>query len=132
MAILVGYIPSPEGRAALGTGIEIARKESLPLVIVNGGREAPWHDAKRVDGAGLEALEAELDASGVEYELVTPRGEDEAAEQLLAVGRERDITLIVIGVRRRTPVGKFFLGSASQRIVLEADVPVLTVKPPRR
>ncbi|WP_420095458.1 universal stress protein, partial [Brevibacterium sediminis] len=45
---------------------------------------------------------------------------------------EHDASLIVIGVRRRSPVGKFLLGSAAQKIILEAPIPVLTAKEPIR
>lgn len=131
MIILVGYIPTPEGRAALDASIELARTGSDTLLVVNGGREALRSDAKRVSEDGVTTLESELGAAGVAYEILTPRNEDEPAEQLLAVARERDPGLIVIGLRRRTPVGKFILGSAAQRILLEADVPVLSVKPDR-
>jgi len=36
--------------------------------------------------------------------------------------------VLVIGARRRTPVGKFILGSSTQNIILEAEIPVLVVK----
>ena len=39
-----------------------------------------------------------------------------------------DVDLLVIGVRRRSPVGKAFLGDVAQRLLLEAEVPVLAVK----
>jgi nucleotide-binding universal stress UspA family protein len=39
--------------------------------------------------------------------------------------------LLVIGARRRSPMGKAFLGSVAQNLILDADVPVLVVKSPR-
>ena len=47
---------------------------------------------------------------------------------MLDAAEEHNADLIVIGLRRRTPVGKLIMGSTSQRILLEADCPVLAVK----
>jgi len=53
----------------------------------------------------------------------------DVADEVLRVADETDASLIVIGLRRRSPVGKLLLGSSAQRILLDADRPVLAVKP---
>ncbi len=55
------------------------------------------------------------------------RGQD-PAEDLIAVAEEVDADLIVIGLRRRTPVGKLIMGSNAQQVLLDAGCPVLAVK----
>jgi hypothetical protein len=61
-----------------------------------------------------------LEASGVEYELRRQvRGRD-AAEEILTAAQETGASLIVVGLRHRTPVGKLILGSTSQRVLLDA------------
>ena len=52
----------------------------------------------------------------------------EAHEEILSVARERRAELVVIGLRRRSPVGKLPMGSTAQRVLLEATCPVLAVK----
>ncbi len=52
----------------------------------------------------------------------------EPAEDLIGVAEEVGADFIVIGLRRRTPVGKLILGSNAQRILLDAPCPVLAVK----
>ena len=47
----------------------------------------------------------------------------------MGVAEEVDASCLVIGLRRRSPVGKLILGSSAQRILLDATCPVLTVKP---
>ena len=76
----------------------------------------------------LEDVRRTLAESGIEgtvRQLV--RGKD-AADEIGAVAEEVGATLVVIGLRKRTPVGKLVLGSNSQKILLNTASPVLAVK----
>jgi nucleotide-binding universal stress UspA family protein len=69
-----------------------------------------------------------LDAAGVVYEIDQQvRGHDAADEVVTAADRV-NASLIVIGLRKRTPTGKLITGSQAQRILLDAHCPVLAVK----
>ena len=49
-------------------------------------------------------------------------------QEVLDVAESERASLIVIGLRRRSPVGKLLLGSVAQTILLQANCPVLAVK----
>lgn len=128
--VVVGYVPKPEGEAAVDRGIAEAQLRGLKLIVVNshrGGRE--YDDETSVQSrAQLTALEARLRESGVDYDLREMVRGFEPAEDLISVAESNQAELIVIGLRRRTPVGKLILGSNAQRILLDAPCPVLAVK----
>ena len=130
MAIVVGYVPSPEGRAALRRGAEEARLRGTKLIVINsnrGGRDLTSSDAARQE-ADLADVRAQLGRDAIEHEVhLLVRGL-EPAEDLIAVAEEEGADFIVIGLRRRTAVGKLILGSNAQRVLLEATCPVLAVK----
>jgi len=52
----------------------------------------------------------------------------ETGEDLVLFAREKEIDEIVIGIKKRSKVGKFIFGSTAQYVILEAPCPVLTVK----
>lgn len=118
--VVVGYVPKPEGEAALRSGVEEARLRGASLLVVNSHR----HD----DGVDVAAIDQALADSGVEHEVRQVEQGLEASEDLLTAATEVAADLIVIGLRRRTPVGKLILGSNAQRILLDAPCPVLAVK----
>lgn len=128
--IVVGYVPKPEGRAALRRAAEEARLRGARLVVINsnkGGREYEGDDAIAY-AEELDAVRRELDEAGVEHEVRQLVRGQEPAEDLISVAEELSADYIVIGLRRRTPVGKLVLGSNAQRILLDARCPVLAVK----
>jgi len=71
------------------------------------------------------------DAVEVSWHLHLSVGEDDVAEKVLALAKQVDASLLVIGARRRSPMGKFLLGSITQTLILDADMPVVVVKPSR-
>jgi nucleotide-binding universal stress UspA family protein len=127
-AVVVGYVPSPEGRAALAKGVEEARFRGARLVVVNTTRGDALVDERYLqDGAAAE-LAAELAGLDVEAELRRAGGGEDVAEDLDRIAGEVDAELVVIGLRRRTPIGKLILGSAASRILLTVHYPVMAVK----
>jgi nucleotide-binding universal stress UspA family protein len=114
--IVVGYSARPEGRAALKRALSEARLREAALVVLDTSADA--------DAPGLVD---QLTASGVSYEIRTTDVHD-SAEELIRTAETTDADFIVIGLRRRSPVGKLLLGSNAQRVLLDAACPVLAVK----
>lgn len=116
MSICVAVTDNQEGSAALDAAVREAVQWDVPLVVVN------------LTGGSIDT--SVLDP-GVTVEVVSPgsaSGLDEI-EQVLHVLQDRpEISRLVVGVRRRSPVGKAVLGSIAQRLILEAPIPVLSVK----
>lgn len=115
--IVVGYTAKPEGRAALERSIRMARAGSATIVIVH---TAPAEE--------LVGLDEEMSATGVPYEIHQAPDVLDPAEELIKVSESSPDPIIVIGLRRRSPVGKLLLGSNAQRVLLDASCPVLAVK----
>ena len=115
--IVVGYSSKPEGRAALKRALAEAELRHAELVVV--------HTSLDVEVADLRA---ELDASGVPFEVREAADALDPAEELISTAESRDAEFIIIGLRRRSPVGKLLLGSNAQRVLLDASCPVLAVK----
>jgi nucleotide-binding universal stress UspA family protein len=128
--VVVGYVPKPEGEAALTKAIEEAKLRGAKLVVVNshrGGQDFDA-DAARKAESEMEAVEQKLTAAGIDHDLRQLVRGFEPAEDLISIAEANDAELIVIGLRRRSPVGKLILGSNAQRILLDAHCPVLAVK----
>lgn len=127
MTIVVGYAPSTQGRAALRAGIRYAERTGSPLLVA-----AHQHAVPGSGGAAAteEEVRAELEEQGADLEGVTiRRGPDrEIGEFLLATIEDVQAELVVIGLRRKSPIGKLNLGASARRVVLGAPCPVLTVK----
>jgi nucleotide-binding universal stress UspA family protein len=115
MSICVAVTDSKEGQAALEAAAQEAAQMNVPLVAVN------------LTGSDLNSAISHEPP----YEVVVPSSPsalDEVEQVLQVIENRPEITRLVVGVRKRSPVGKAVLGSIPQRLILEATVPVLSVK----
>ena len=127
-AIVVGYVPGPEGQAALARGMAEAQLRATRLIVVNATRGDALVDERYLQGDARDELGVQLAAAPVPTELRQLSDGRDIAEQLESTAVEAGADLIVIGIRHRSPVGKLILGSAASRILLTVSIPVLAVK----
>jgi nucleotide-binding universal stress UspA family protein len=128
MTIVVGYVPTPEGEAALAAALTEAQRRDEPLHVVNSARGDTLADPRYASEETLEKVRAQLDGAGVVYEIDQKVRGQEAADEVVEAADRVNASLIVIGLRRRTATGKLITGSQAQRILLDANCPVLAVK----
>jgi nucleotide-binding universal stress UspA family protein len=131
MTIVVGYVPTPAGEAAVQAAITEARLRDEDLLVVNSAREGSVVETTVATTEDLSRILTLADDAGVRAEVVRGTHREDFTDEILDLAEKHDASLIVIGLRRRSTVGKFIMGSVAQRILLQADHPVLAVKPPR-
>jgi nucleotide-binding universal stress UspA family protein len=129
MTIVVGHVATREGRAALDAAVGEAQRRSTRLLVVVTDKGTASEGSGPSPAQQLADLRADLDRRGVPYEISEVSQGRDVAENLIDAAEQNGGTLIVIGLRRRSPVGKLILGVNAQRILLDSPCPVLAVKP---
>ncbi|GGF20321.1 universal stress protein [Williamsia phyllosphaerae] len=128
MSVVLSYVPTPEGRGALPFGFAEAKMRSTTLLVIADGDSA----TAPTFAADLQSAREDADALGVTHEVLDNDPSLAHADRLIDASFDDDVDLLVIGIRRRSPVGKLFTGSGMQRVLLDAQCPVTAVKPPVR
>lgn len=127
MTVLIAHAATDSAEKVLKTGLHYARSLGVPAHVLNVlTGEAPLEE-RGASPDNLTELRAQVEAAGVAAEVEQLRDPDPAGA-IVARATELGAVLVVIGVRRRSPVGKLFLGSVSQKVILDAEIPVLAVK----
>mgnify|MGYP002716597783 CR=1 FL=1 len=130
MTIVIGFTPEPASAQALERGLAEAGLRGEDVLLVNATKGDAFVDTRYGQQGDIARVREQLEASGLAFEISQPMGPD-IADLVLDEAARVGASLIVIGLRHRTPVGKLLLGSTAQRILLDATCPVLAVKPPR-
>ncbi len=128
MTILVAYVARPEGHAALDKGIEIAKRRNERMVVVNASPGGAKEDASMIDVQEVERVEKLLKDAGVNAEFKQFVRGKSAVEEIEALVESLQVSVLIIGLRKRSPVGKLIMGSVAQELLLSVSCPVLAVK----
>ncbi|MDQ1718627.1 MAG: hypothetical protein QOE89_2580 [Pseudonocardiales bacterium] len=129
MTVLVSYVPSAEGYVALGAGLRAAKTTQQPLVVLNVAVGSNFAEPTFAEEKDLDAVRARIAEEGLEVDVRQITGARDVAEEVLKLADSLPASLIVVGLRRRSAVGKLLLGSNAQHIILSANCPVLSIRP---
>lgn len=133
MTVGVAYSRTPAGRAAIAVAAREAAErgtELAVLAVVDTAEHAG--DDTELGRLRTEVAAAMSDAGAapdLRWRLVAGATRGVIAETLLDLAEAERADPLVLGTKRRSPVGKLILGSTVQRVLLDAPMPVLVVKP---
>jgi len=126
MTIAVAYRPDDYGRAAVRWAAAKAEANDERLILITVSEIDPEVDEpEEID---LSEFTERFDLEGIDYEIRRAASlsvSDVVIDQAVEAGADR----LVIGIRKRTPVGKMLMGRVTQMILLDAPMPVIAVKP---
>lgn len=137
MTVAVAYDAKPEGRAAVETALDWATTHGTSVVVLY-VQETGFAGTPGVTppAASLEAVEQDIEKIVAgrlgqptpAWGVVATTSAGDVASELLHLATTQRAELLVVGSRRRSEIGKFFLGRVAQRILLNSPIPVLVVK----
>jgi nucleotide-binding universal stress UspA family protein len=130
MKILVAFEGSAAAKAALELAVKHAQAFKGELLLV---WSMPTGDENQQEG--IQAAENtlaywkdHLAQEGLDCQThLLIRGVD-AGEDVVQFAADHNVEEIVLGVRRRSKVGKLLFGSTAQYVILNAPCPVVTVR----
>jgi nucleotide-binding universal stress UspA family protein len=130
MRILVGYDMTDPAEKALAVSLHYARKLGAQLIVMASLIGGTKEDVEEIHAfeKGLRTAENKAADNGVKCEKHLLMRGNAPGEDIVSFANESHADLIVIGVKKRSKVGKLMFGSTAQYVILEADCPVLAVK----
>jgi len=130
MKILVGYDGSKVSDDVIKLAHEHAKAFKADVYIVTSLEQDPALKKEDIDKAEskLEKLRTSFRADDIPCEAQTSVSYQSPGEDLVNYAKDNSIDQVIIGIRRRSKVGKLVFGSTAQYVILEASCPVLTVK----
>lgn len=133
MTVALAHQATPTGHLALTQAGREAVMRGTALVVIHVVAAIDLDNTEAFTGGITDEISTVVSEAGLtnltwRLELTTAKDDAGVPDAVLDIVGHSDAELLVIGARRRSPVGKFLLGSATQTMILRADVPVLVVK----
>jgi nucleotide-binding universal stress UspA family protein len=129
MVIVVAYDGSKVAKEAVQLAKQHAKAFKARIVLVYsmvGGPEIPRRDFERAE-KDLQNQEIALKEGGIDCEtLLSVRGL-EPGEDIIKIAEEKEAEEIIVGIQKKSKVGKLLFGSTAQHIIINANCPVVTV-----
>lgn len=126
---MIGYDGSDMSKRALSAAQKRAKALNAELHIFtstgNGNSEKQKNTRLQ---SGLKEAEMLCAACGIICQIKISDEKIPVAENMFRYAEEHQIDEIVVGLRKRSQIGKLIFGSTTREIILEAPCPVLTVK----
>lgn len=128
MSVVVGFIPTPVGFAALGAASAEAGRRGGPLVVANIVRPGDDGDVRHARPDQLEEARERLRRSApVRVDVRQVSTEGSIADALVRLVDEERAELLVIGIRRGEGEMRHLIGTTAQRLLVDAACDVLVV-----
>lgn len=128
MTILLAYVPRPEGHTALEKCIALAKERNEYLIVVNVTQGGAAEDSAHADARDVERVEQLLSVSGIRFEFKQYSGDENPIDVLESLVASRQVSMLVIGLRKRSALGKMIMGSMAHDILMTISCPILAVK----
>jgi len=130
MKIIVGYNGSGAAGDALALALKYAKAFNACVDVVTSLEQGTENEIQDISGAEKSLEQAKIYFEKEKIQCTTHlliRGM-EPGEDLVSFAGENKADLIIIGVKRRSKVGKLVFGSTAQYVILHAPCPVVSVK----
>lgn len=130
MKILVGYDRSNSANDALELAKDHAMAFDAKVHVVTsmvGANNNQYDDMQRAE-LGLDYAKALLEENSIKCETHLLIRGLLPGEDLVKFAEDNQINEIIVGVRRRSKVGKLLMGSTAQHLILNAPCPVVSIK----
>ena len=130
MKILVGYDRSNVAKEALELAKKHAKAFDAKVYVVRSLAQSPEMKLDDIQQADQQLAEIRRSFKDEGIECVTEAivSSISPGEDLVQFTKEKEVDEIIIGVKKRSKVGKLIFGSNAQYIILMAQCPVVAVK----